>query len=137
MANRKESLSSWKLGQVRNFSDSFKSKKVGEIESGMTKVSEIVKEYRVSYTSVYRWIQKYGTMKKKPPRLIVESESDTKKLLELKKRVAELERLVGQKQILIDFKDKMIELAEEHYNIDIKKNFSTLSSSDAGKKGKS
>jgi transposase len=103
----------------------------------MTKVSEIVKEYRVSYTSVYRWIQKYGTMKKKPPRLIVESESDTKKLLELKKRVAELERLVGQKQILIDFKDKMIELAEEHYNIDIKKNFSTLSSSDAGKKGKS
>jgi len=60
-------------------------------------------------------------MKKKPERLIVESDSDTKKLLELKKRVAELERIVGQKQIMIDFKDKMIELAEEHYKFDIKK----------------
>ncbi len=72
-------------------------------------------------------------MKKKPERLIVESDSDTAKLIELRKKIAELERTVGQKQIVIDFKDKMIELAEEHYNIDIKKNFSTQQSSTTGK----
>jgi transposase len=74
--------------------------------------------------------------KKRPTRIIVESESDTKKMLELQKRVAELERIVGQKQLLIDFKEKMIELAEEHYKIDIKKNFSTQQSSSTGKIGK-
>jgi transposase-like protein len=123
--------------RVRHFSDSFKSEKVREIESGQLKVSDLVKEYEVSQTSVSRWINKYGTMKhKKPSKLIVESDSDTKKMLELRKRVAELERIVGQKQILIDFKDKMIDLAEEHYKVDIKKNFSTQPSSSTGKTGK-
>jgi hypothetical protein len=64
-------------------------------------------------------------MKDKKERLIIETQSDTRELLELKKKVAELERIVGQKQILIDFKDKMIDIAEEMYGIDIKKKFST------------
>jgi hypothetical protein len=58
-------------------------------------------------------------------RLIVETQSDTRQLLELKKRIADLERMIGQKQILLDFKDKMIGLAEEEYGVDIKKKFST------------
>ena len=70
-------------------------------------------------------------MKKKKERLIVESQSDTQKLLELKKQIADLERLLGQKQIQLEFKDKMIELAEEVYKIDIKKNFGTQHSSDS------
>ncbi len=44
------------------------------------------------------------------------------KLLALKKQVAELERVIGQKQIFLIL-DKMIELAEEHYKLDIKKIF--------------
>jgi transposase len=35
---------------------------------------------------------------------------------------AELERIVGQKQIIINFQNKMIELAEQEYQVDIKKN---------------
>ena len=69
---------------------------------------------------------------KKKERLIVETESDTLKIIELQKRVAELERIVGQKQIEIDFKDKMIDLAEEIYQVDIKKKFSTQPSNGSG-----
>ena len=58
---------------------------------------------------------------------------DTKKLLELKKKVAELERIIGQKQIMLDFKDKMIEIAEQTYGVDIKKKFSTQPSKTSGK----
>jgi hypothetical protein len=64
-------------------------------------------------------------MKDKKERLIVECQSDTIQLLELKKKVAELERIIGQKQILIDFKDKMIDIAEEEYGVDIKKKYSS------------
>ena len=122
--------------RVRHFSEAIKIQKVREIESGQTKISEIVKEYEVASITVYRWLKKYGTMKKKPERLIVEADSDTVKVLELQKRVAELERTIGQKQILIDFKDKMIEIAESHYKIDIKKNFSTQQSSTTGRSEK-
>ena len=55
--------------------------------------------------------------------------------MELKKKVADLERIIGQKQIMIDFKDKMIELAEEAYGVDIKKKFSTLQSNTSGTTG--
>ena len=119
----------------RKFSDSFRIQKVRELETGKTKVSELCRQYEVSNTSVYRWLNKFGTMKDKKERLVVETDSDTKQLLALKKRVAELERMIGQKQILIDFKDKMIEIAEETYGVDIKKKFSTLPPKISGKTG--
>jgi hypothetical protein len=53
----------------------------------------------------------------------VESKSDTSKIIALEKRIAELERLLGQKQIEMEFKEKMIELAEKKYGVDIKKKF--------------
>jgi len=120
----------------RRFSDEFKQKKVREIEIGKTKVSEISKQYQVTATNVYRWISKYGTMKEKEERLIVESQSDTRELLSLKEKVAELEQIIGQKQVQLDFKDKMIEIAEEKYGIDIKKKHSTSQSNTSGKTDK-
>jgi len=116
----------------RHFSDSFKIQKVRELELGKTKVSEICKQYEVSGINVYRWLNKFGTMKDKKERLIVETDSDTKQLLALRKKVAELEQIIGQKQILIEFKDKMIELAEETYGVDIKKKYFTRLSDTSG-----
>ena len=75
-------------------------------------------------------------MKDKKERLVIESESDTQELLALRKRIAELERTIGQKQLLIDFKDKMIEIAEEMYGVDIKKKLSDQLSNTTGSKGK-
>jgi transposase-like protein len=120
--------------QRRVFSEELKVKKVKEIERGISTIAEICKAYQVSDTSVRKWLNKYSTMKKSKERLIVESQSETQKIIELKKQIADLERLLGQKQIQIEFKDKMIDLAEEVYKIDIKKNFGTKPSSDSGKK---
>ena len=116
----------------RHFSDSFKIQKVRELETGRTKVSELCFQYEVAYNTVYRWLNKFGSMKNKKERLIIESDSDTRQLLELKKKVAELERIIGQKQVMLDFKDKMIELAEETYGVEIKKKFTTSPSNSSG-----
>ena len=117
----------------RRFSDNFKIQKVREIETGQTKVSEICSQYQVASNNVYLWIEKFGSMKNKKERLVVETDSDTRQLLEFKKRVSELERIIGQKQILIDFQDKMIDLAEETYGVDIKKKFFSTPSNTSGK----
>lgn len=112
--------------QLRRFSEEFRIKKVREIERGISRICDICKEYEVTDAAVRKWLKKYSTMaKKKEERLVVESLSDTQKILELKKQIAELERSLGQKQIQLDFRDKMIDLAEEIYKIDIKKKFGT------------
>ncbi len=119
----------------RIFSEDFKIKKVREIEKKETTVSQISREYQVRVNSVYKWVKKYGSNYKEGVRLVVEMESDTKKLLGLQARIAELERIVGQKQLMIDFQQKMIELAEETYGIDIKKKSESKPSSTTGNIG--
>jgi transposase-like protein len=119
----------------RYFSESFKKKKVEEIEKNLVSISDISKEYHVSRTSIYRWIYTYSSMRKKQERQIVESKSDTIKLKQLQARIKELEQIIGQKQILIDFKEKMIELAEEQYGINIKKNYGSKALSGSGLTG--
>jgi len=110
--------------QRRTFSEEVKRKKVREIEEGRASPTQVSKAYEVSTTTVYNWIALYSG-KQKPERTIVESKSDTAKILALQKRIAELERALGQKTIQLAFKDKMIELAEQTYQVDIKKKFET------------
>jgi len=105
----------------RYFSDDFKRKKVRELERNVSSIPDICKTYSVSRASVYRWIYKYSVMAKKQVKQVVEAKSDTQKIKALQDRIKELERVVGQKQLLLEFKDKMIEIAEATYGVDIKK----------------
>lgn len=136
MAKKHQFKTSSSERRLRTFSANFKAQKVREIELGRSTVLEISRQYEVAPTNIYRWLSKFGTMKRKKERIIVETDSDTKELLALKKKIADLERIIGQKQILLDFKDKMIELAEETYHVDIKKKFSTKQSDTTGQNGK-
>ena len=107
--------------QNRYFSNSFKKERVREIERNLTTVTDISREYEVTRAAVYKWIYKFSLMRKKGVKQVVELLSDTKKIQMLKDQVKELEQIVGQKQIQIEFQEKMIELAEEKYQVDIKK----------------
>jgi len=107
----------------RSFSAEFRRKKVEEIECKISTVSEISREYQVTRAAIYKWIGQYSSTMKKKERLIVEAESDTRKLAAFQQRIAELERLLGQKQIQLEFMEKIIDIAEETYQVDIKKKF--------------
>jgi len=109
------------LREMRYFSEDFKRNKVREIEKNLTSVSEVHREYNVSRAALYKWIYKYSMNMKKGVRQVIESNSDTKKIMLLKEKIKELEQIVGQKQIMIEFQEKMIEIAEEEYKIEIKK----------------
>ena len=105
----------------RYLSDSFKLKKVREIERNTTTVLEVSREYEVSTTAVYKWLDKFSRNRKRGVKQVVELMSDTRKIQELRNKIRDLEQLVGQKQFEIEFKNKMIDIAEEMYDIDIKK----------------
>ncbi len=136
MANRMQFKQSTEERRRRFFSEEFKRKKVREIEQKITTIAQVSRQYEVRENSVSKWLNKFGVNYMKGVRTIVESESDTLKLRELERKVAELERAVGQKQLQLDFRDKMIELAEETYGVDIKKKFSETPSFGSGETGK-
>lgn len=125
MANREKFELKQSERRRRIFSEDFKKQKVREIQQKITTIAQVSKAYQVRYNNVYKWVVKYGTLPKNGVRLVVEMESETRKLIELQARLAELERIVGQKQLIIDFQAKIIELAELEYGIDIKKKCET------------
>jgi len=120
------------LNKRRIFNESFRKDRVNEYESGKLTVLEISRLYGVSYQTVYKWIYKYSRYNKKSLKIVEHKESYTNRLKQLQDRIKELERIVGQKQISIDYLEKMIELAKEDLGIDIKKNFDSTQSSGSG-----
>ena len=55
--------------------------------------------------------------------IVIESDSDYLKVVELQKEKSNLERIVGKQQIRIDYYETLIEMIKEHYQDDIEKKF--------------
>ena len=117
-----------KIQSRRLFSAELKLKAVKDYETGKMTALELCKFYEVSERTIYDWLYKYSKFQKKSIRIVEMAKSNTQKIKDLESKVKELERVVGVKQMNIDFLEKMVEIAKEEYDIDIKKNSSTLQS---------
>ncbi len=107
----------------RVFSEEFKRAKVIEITAGKVNITAFCKLWSINPVNVYRWIYKYSPDYQKGTTMVVQLDSEASKTLELQKRVAELERILGQKQLILDYQEKLIELASKDLGLDLKKNF--------------
>lgn len=110
-----------RIKRNRRYSEDFKLKIVHEYESGKYGVYEMEKLYGISNGAIYNWIYKYSKYNKKSIKVVEMKDSQAEKIKRMEARIKELERAVGQKQMNIDYLEKMIDLAKEHYDIDIKK----------------
>ena len=124
------------IRKTRKYSIEFKKRIVADFENGKFSVLQLEKLHGVSEQSIYRWIYKFSTFSEKGFRIVEMKDSSNKKMKELEARVKELERTVGRKQIMIDYLEKMMEIAKEELDIDIKKNFGTPQSNGSGKTNK-
>jgi transposase-like protein len=111
-----------KLRTRRKFSEQIKRQAVEEFRAGKYTAKELANLYHCSSQTIYRWIRKYSPADQPKINVIEMAESTDQKVKDLKDEIADLQRKLGQKQIRIDFLDKMIELAEDEYNVDLKKN---------------
>ena len=110
------------LRKSRRYSEEFKKSIVKDYESGKFSVLPLERLHGVGNPSIYSWIHKYSTFNEKGIRIVEMKESSTSKLKELAQKVKDLEQIVGKKQIQIDYLEKMIDIAKDDLNIDIKKN---------------
>lgn len=105
--------------------------KVRQIESRIVSVADVAREHEVSQSSVYKWIDRYGD-RQKATRVVVELDSEERRSRLLRQELHELERVVGRKQIEIDYLHSLIEVCSRELGIDLKKTFGTTSSRSFG-----
>lgn len=124
------------VNSQRKFTLDFKRQLVKEFESGTFSVKQLGKLYSIRPQVIYNWIYKFSTFNEKGTRIIEMKESSSAKLIEMEQRIKELEQALGQKQIKIDYLEKMIDLAKSELDIDIKKNYNTPQSTGSEKTDK-
>ena len=114
----------------RDYSMSLKLQIVSEIERGVLSITQARKQYGIQARStVVQWLRKFGNfdwenqtpsnMPKIPEQKIMELGAKVK-LLEKQKSFLEQEACVADKKAIIF--DIMIDIAENEYHIDIRKN---------------
>lgn len=113
------------ISKQRKFSEDFKKSIVNEFESGKFSVPQLERLHNLSNSLIYNWIYKYSVSNEKGQRIVEMKDSSSQKLKALEQKIKDLERTVGQKQIMIDYLEKMIDIANEELNVDIKKNSNT------------
>ena len=124
MSTKKLQEPSFQIQQKNNrtFSESFKRSKVKEIVEKRLTVKQVSDLYGVTRTSVYKWLYKYSALER-GTKQVIQMESEALKTKLLLQQVAELERVVGQKQLEIDYLTKTLELASEEVGYDLKKKY--------------
>jgi transposase len=125
------------IRKKRVYSKEFKEELVGLFEQGKFSVLQLGRLYKVQVGVIYQWIYRYSTLNEKGCRIVEMKQSSTSKLKELEQRVKQLEQMLGQKQIKIEFLEKLIDRAQQEYQIDLKKNSSTPRSAGSAKGRKS
>lgn len=111
---------------VIRYSKAFQQKVVSEIESGKLTIAKARKIYDIKGGStIHYWLKKYGKnhLIAKVVRVETRDEKDKIKALEQQKR--QLESALAQAHLKILSLESLIDCAEEHYGVDIKKNFVT------------
>ena len=114
----------------RDYSMSLKLQIVSEIERGRLSITQARKNYGIqSRSTVVQWLRKFGNfdwenqtsfnMSKTPEQKIMELEAKVR-LLEKQKSFLEQQAYVADKKAIIF--DMMIDIAEQEYKIDIRKN---------------
>ncbi|MCX6145863.1 MAG: hypothetical protein NTW25_01235 [Candidatus Kapabacteria bacterium] len=115
--------SSKKSPPPKYYSESFKMMVVSEVEKGFSKDS-LKRKYNIGgKTTVLEWCRKYGKLHNPVVKYEVKLKSDVDKQIQLKRRVADLERALSDAHLKICSQDVLIDLAENNYNIAIRKNF--------------
>jgi transposase len=113
------------IRKKRVFSENYQRELVRLFELGKFSVLQLGKLYGIRISVIYRWIYKYSQFNEPGYRVIEMKQSSTAKLKAMEQRIKELEKIVGQKQIKIDFLEEMISVAKDELKIDIKKKSST------------
>jgi transposase-like protein len=104
------------------YSNAFKQKVIGEIESGLVSIAEASKIYEISMVSLYKWIKSYGKDHLIGKVVMVQKRDEIDKIKKLEAEKRQLEAALAKSNLDKFCLECLIEAAEETYGISFKKN---------------
>lgn len=108
----------------RNYSVAFKMKVVEEVENGLISVEAARKLYRIPGAStIAEWVKKYGMNERIGRTVNIMTRDEELELIRLRKEVKRLERALDDSQLRAIAWESLIEVADEEYHLNLKKNF--------------
>ena len=123
---------------INRYSDAFKRKLIEDIESGRLTRGQAKRKYGLSnQTTIGRWIKQFGKkhLLSRIVRIEMPDEKQPQEIIkQLQAEKQQLESALAKTQLKLICMESLVEVAEEHYKIDIKKKFGTGQPSEVEKK---
>ena len=105
------------------YSNCFKEKVVQEISSGSS-ASAVCRKYDIkSCSTVHHWLKKYGRPELLNTVIRIKMRSEDDKLKQLEAENRRLKIALAEATLAKDALSTLIEIVDEHYQTDVKKNF--------------
>lgn len=111
-------------GTYNRYSVAFKMRVVEEVENGMISVEGARKLYSIpGKGTIYEWVQQYGINKRINKAVYIMTNDEQRELIRLRKENARLLQALDDSHIKNLALETLIEVADETYGTDLKKNF--------------
>ena len=112
----------------RRYSEAFKRKVVSDVNEGLYSAWRAMQIYKIGgRTTVYKWLAKYDSRNVFTVRGGKMKDSENTSSVDLKSRIRYLEQIVSDLTIEKKILETTIEIANETYGLDLKKNIGTAS----------
>ena len=119
--------------QIR-YSISFKQKVVNEVEQEGLSISDVNRRYGIKgQTTVKNWLKALGREHLINKVIRVETMGESDRLREMEKEILKLKAALADSYLARDCAEKVIEIASEEYQTDLKKKFGEKPSANSGK----
>jgi transposase-like protein len=121
--------------QVLRYSISFRQKVIKEIEEEGLSVGEAARRYGIKGgETIPRWIKKYGKYHLLNKIVRVEMKGEKDRVKELEAEIKKLKIALADTTLANHALETLIDVVNEHYDTDVKKNLGQQPSSDVAKK---
>ena len=115
-----------KFKEVKVYSDDFKLKVINEVLSGKYSKEEARRVYGIGGKSaILYWIRKYSNSSYRQDKICEETHcsKEMKQLSKEKLKIQELEKALERESLRGDLLEKIVTIAEEQFNIEIRKKY--------------
>lgn len=113
----------------RYFSETIKRDAVLSYETGRQSVSQIAHALKVSQTSIYKWIDRYSTLKPQGIHIVEKKDSQGQQIADLQAELERAHRTIARQTIQLDYHDTLHNYLHAELGVDVKKAASDCRSS--------
>lgn len=118
----KSDLAKKRPKERRYFSEDARKAIIDEIDAGLS-IAEASRKYEVSKSAIHTWRKAYSQAYSPCLIRVVEHKSDSQRNKQLQAELAQVYELLGKSQAKNMLLEKVIDLADQHYQADLKKSF--------------